>query len=745
MLRIKSPIHTHVSRPIINTGEDFSQRILGNYELFDLSVTGEDFLHLLSRPPEIYLMEEGGGVSISGSTDIREYNTRKLEVINNFFNRILLSDNSSFTYQDRVFITDVLHKLGVTQTESFMKRVQNIRNEQYDFSRRLDAYWNHSEEMKALVEEYVSSSRSSVKEADSFYNEELNVLQQEIFQRLKTGAIYQTLSNFYQQEGGVSRITAREMLYSEQKETAEKLLLQSLINEVRGEELPLVYRHDNYYEVEAALPASDDKEARANITAAALLSVIRSIYVSRREENETYSPQWYQIAENLYRIGENTFQRITENLHRNMQLFDEGVMDLSETYLISREGDQTTEYRSNIDSRSAELSYYITEGDREERYEEALNVSNVIESETGIVNVENTTADNAEFLTEFEEDIDNSVSRNIRQELTQNIEENNREMRRTYEAHLNALTQKFEASRRRLTRSEIRRAQEEALTHPEAFIAEFREMGEQEEKRRREFDRQRQQLALTQSPDAFTLIQQYLENPEIIPPGVEITRNDIGSLIYDNRQVENSYRQTEKQTKVSEERLRRLEERGISRVDLTYLTQTEIDELERNEVDRAVIERVIEDRRRSVERREAESRLNETERVRNTAMEREIERVHLTNLRERGVVEERERVIENLSLVHKREETGIDEEVLEAIQRNRQVTRNTTEHHTTEERHETDEKVINTVVDQRLREQERRLDDLIAEGMTRQMNNLSDRVYRQIEKRLANERSRRGV
>ncbi|MCR5467358.1 MAG: hypothetical protein K6F37_00215 [Lachnospiraceae bacterium] len=832
MLKIKAPIRSRISTPITTVGEGFANRIIGNYELFDLSVTGEDFLHLLTAPPEVFLLDEGSSVNMSSTVNVREINSKKIEIINNFLNRIALSDSVNLTYQDRVFITDVLHKLGITETASFMKRVENIKNEQRDFSEKLNAYWNHSEEMKALVEEYISSSESRKEENQSFDETNINNLHQSIFKRLQTGALYQVLSNFYQEEKGFSEITENEINISEQKETAEKLLLQALINEVRGEELPLIYRHDNYYENEAALPEETEEDAKRSITAAALLSVIRSATVSRREENFEYKNSWYSIAKSLYRSEENTFKRITENLHRNMTLIEEGITNAESFLNLDFQSINREELISDIDARKSELLNYVVETNDSEEFSVSQNTYENAFNASDITNIKGDEIAENTFVSER---TDASLSRTennlLRQQLTQNIEENNRQMRATYEAHLHALTRNYEASIPRKTRREIEEAQKEALKSPEVFMQKYREEGIKADERRKEYERKRGELVLTQSPDAFTLIQQFLEHPEIIPEGVQITKNDIGSLLYDSRQVENSYREVERQLKISdenireyrrqenerrnlnnltenrsnevyqnetdrasiehlrqdvlnqsefterEETLREAEHRKINnleqfktsfseterqlrtseenslnqlieeneRHELNNLTESENREFYENEVSRATTEHLRENRLIQNEIRDSEENIRETEGFIKNTLERELAKARQVHTTERRASEKMERAVENLSLVHKTTETAIDEETLEALQRSRTTNTKTVEHHTVEEHHEKDERVISNIVDKKLIDQERRLEELIDEGMTRKMNSISDKVYRQIEKRLANERSRRGV
>ena len=59
MLTVKSPISLVINRPIGQGYDSFGQRILGNYQLLQTNLEAEDFLHLVTAPPEIYFGEGG--------------------------------------------------------------------------------------------------------------------------------------------------------------------------------------------------------------------------------------------------------------------------------------------------------------------------------------------------------------------------------------------------------------------------------------------------------------------------------------------------------------------------------------------------------------------------------------------------------------------------------------------------------------------------------------------------------------
>lgn len=101
---------------------------------------------------------------------------------------------------------------------------------------------------------------------------------------------------------------------------------------------------------------------------------------------------------------------------------------------------------------------------------------------------------------------------------------------------------------------------------------------------------------------------------------------------------------------------------------------------------------------------------------------------------------------QNVELLHKVAETGINEEVLEELRSvNRNVNRNSEVH--TDEVTES-ENITRTVTNHVNNVELRRNDELtqiIADNVQSQLNNLTDKVYRKLEKRMDSEKRRRGL
>ena len=128
MLTLKVPIQLHTVQPLTVNTELFGERIRGNYGLMGAHLAPKDLLFLMTAAPE--LPEAWGDmttlVNQQNHVDIQSIT---MDVVNNVVNRILLDGTEQFTYQDQVYITTVLARLGITNVTQFMEQVRRLRVE----------------------------------------------------------------------------------------------------------------------------------------------------------------------------------------------------------------------------------------------------------------------------------------------------------------------------------------------------------------------------------------------------------------------------------------------------------------------------------------------------------------------------------------------------------------------------------------------------------------------------------------
>ncbi|MCD8130237.1 MAG: hypothetical protein LUE16_02985 [Lachnospiraceae bacterium] len=312
MLTIKAPIELKCGKALSSSYEAFAQRIEGNYQLTAAQMEREDLLHVVMAPPEIYL-GGGGNTSILQDTRIQNNRETRLEVINNLLNRISVTEEVNLTYQDRVYITDVLYKLGVTNANQFMRQVSLLKQETQNVRELTDLYWNHLQELNRTVEEYESSSVDQRTTQASYDSQTRLYLHEDIMNRLKTGAVYQILNNFYSRpEGNSPQVSGSELTFSEQQRTVSRILLNRLQSQAVGRKVPLEYRHENYYE-ETRLegPQVTQEAVNSQITSAILLNLADSLYQNLSEKNIRSNQIWVHVERALYQTAENTLKRIS--------------------------------------------------------------------------------------------------------------------------------------------------------------------------------------------------------------------------------------------------------------------------------------------------------------------------------------------------------------------------------------------------------------------------------------------------
>ncbi|MBR6172599.1 MAG: hypothetical protein IKQ49_05450 [Eubacterium sp.] len=242
MITIKAPIELKVRSDLAKGYDAFGEKIAGNYALMGLEIGEEELLHMVSSPPEIYLMDEGS-TTVGGNTFISGRNEEKYSIVNNMLNRIMLSVNGELTYQDRTYITETLHKLGIRDDRKFMTEVRKMIDESHLEENFLNHYFELvlGGENRELRQRTLELSKELVQK-ETYHTERSreDFLSESILHRLQTGAIYQIVSNFNKSLSD-TRIELQESMLSEQENVARKLLVQNFLFNVVKEEPELFH------------------------------------------------------------------------------------------------------------------------------------------------------------------------------------------------------------------------------------------------------------------------------------------------------------------------------------------------------------------------------------------------------------------------------------------------------------------------------------------------------------------------
>ncbi len=324
MLTLKAPLQLHIAQPLSLGADAFSERIRGNYGLLGAHFAPKDLLFFMTAPPE--LPEEAGGMTTlvdqRNQVDIRSVS---MDVVNNVVNRILLDGTERFTYQDQVYITAVLNRLGITNVAQFMEQVRRLRVENESVVQMTKLYRS---ELERLIEhrdmgEPVPSLPLPPRE------EEVGApppqdprisLTLDILNRLDTSRIYETVYAFqHSWTGGSTTFRNQELRLSEQLRVSNQLSLaevkQTLYQQPRLE----LRHHINIYEAGLEIePPQDEEAVLSQAAAAALLSTVDSAVIQVLNRPQYRSEQWLQTQNALWQTAENALVRF-ESYHSQPQ------------------------------------------------------------------------------------------------------------------------------------------------------------------------------------------------------------------------------------------------------------------------------------------------------------------------------------------------------------------------------------------------------------------------------------------
>lgn len=286
----------------------------------------------------------------------------KLDLINNVVNRIALSDNATLTYQDQVYITNMLQKLGIQDIASFMTNIRQMKTEQVQSQKLVQQY-------RDTVLEYVGRTRepeplpqpgttSTTVEGDSHLDQNW-FLHQEIYRRLGT------IENIYQMEqfttsieGESLRISRTQMLQSEYMRMANALLLAEYRSYVTQEPHTPTTVGVNPYEYQGALEEMTTQEITAQLTQSVLFHTFSQLFSSRIQHYMEGDEFHYDLSRALHQTAENTVRRF-EQFHSEGRMV-QASFSLQQTalnQLLSNESNLLAHYNGFVQYTADEQRY----------------------------------------------------------------------------------------------------------------------------------------------------------------------------------------------------------------------------------------------------------------------------------------------------------------------------------------------------------------------------------------------------
>lgn len=250
MLTLKAPIRISPRPSMLRYHDDLSRKIDANYQIMASSLSPESMLHFMTDAAEIYM--EGDTmtslVAVSHSTNRQHIN---VELVNNVLNRILVSEESTLTYQDRTFIDMVLKRIGITDVKQFMHQVSIAKHNTESINHLLRLYEQGGDVIEEL-RQYFKNIRLKQEKNDAGItkwedNRQYHNQQQYPVYRTDIESSRQLLE--YRQEGDDIKETLQEYMeesHSYHKEQATNVLeenreqLQTLEQDIRIQNQQLV-------------------------------------------------------------------------------------------------------------------------------------------------------------------------------------------------------------------------------------------------------------------------------------------------------------------------------------------------------------------------------------------------------------------------------------------------------------------------------------------------------------------------
>ncbi|NLV86833.1 MAG: hypothetical protein GX025_06410 [Clostridiales bacterium] len=351
MLTLKEPIKLNIDDGFLTVSEGLFQRILGNYSMINSGISPKELLFYLTAPPD-FPEELFGMTSIAVQNTISDNSIVGVELINNFINRILLSQSDNFTYQDEVYIENLLRELGINDISLFMKQIKNITDEQLDIHELIKLYQQELKLREALPlsQEKREEKKDSLHETPEPKSHTLPYyLHSDIYRRLDTAAIYDIVNSFQQdQSKHFGSFHNKELRTAEQLSVSRLLSLSELREKILAGQSLYLQHSLNHFELGDILPPPENEgEVLSRAAAAGLVSLVENILVQEITRKGSLTNLWLNL--------EGSFSETIQNSISRFQSYHSG-----DTSNIRKTGDISLETRNLYKSEASILEEIIS-------------------------------------------------------------------------------------------------------------------------------------------------------------------------------------------------------------------------------------------------------------------------------------------------------------------------------------------------------------------------------------------------
>ncbi len=319
MLTLREPIQLK-NKSVTSLGTSFGDRIRENYEQINVSIMPEDLLHIVTAPAEVFYAEGNQTSIFNRNIKIENVNEQKVDVVNKLINRILIANQSNFTYQDRTYISNYLQKLGIKDEQHFMSRVMEMMTERQTQTKELKELSTRVDTLRERIPEVLDSIRARAAEtqADAQNGDITLRLAENIYNRLQTDRVYDTVWNFNHQVNQDNSVTNKELNLTEQKRSSTFIKLNNLAQNIVGSPVNMIHYTGNVFEdtdvYDEIINNPTEEIIRDQLVESSLYNLIEQVYESRNTHIDNGINNSISINNAMFETAGNTFSRYVENI-----------------------------------------------------------------------------------------------------------------------------------------------------------------------------------------------------------------------------------------------------------------------------------------------------------------------------------------------------------------------------------------------------------------------------------------------
>lgn len=306
MLIINRPIELQSISTLNIHSDVLGEKISANYRMIGTNITSEELLHMTMLEPQVYVGIQNGSTLVV-ENNIHEDNQLKLDLINQMINRVLLYHSPQFTYQDEVFVTSILQKLGVSDVNAFMQQVKLHMSRNEFVTTILNKYFNYGRDIADEVDKFVDTAIYEENELDVIKNVYQTdwYLHNDVFKRLMTAECNNEVYAYHNQNN-TSESSIKSIQDVTWIEQADAIQLSQFRQNMFYQTNPAMWQEYMRYEMEPiSVYGLTEEKVIQRIGMAVLENLIQKIsygqqYVSLSKNSwNNYTGVLYQSAEGV--------------------------------------------------------------------------------------------------------------------------------------------------------------------------------------------------------------------------------------------------------------------------------------------------------------------------------------------------------------------------------------------------------------------------------------------------------------